>query len=435
MEETILQYLLINSDYFTKIFPFLKVSQFQKIENVEIFKLIQKYFNKFEKNPRPKEIFLLIQQNINNPLKEKVLDQFKKILKSSKISNFDFLLSETEKYIQKTELIDAIYKSAEIIEKNESFEGVLNLIEKALQINFDYNTGIDYTSDTNIEERYNYYHDFSKGINLGIRSLDEDLNRIKNKTLNIILGASHSGKSAFLVSSAASALLQKKNILFLTLEMSEQEIAKRIDSNLLGISTNEIKNLKKEEYLQKFKKIQNKLGKLVIKEYSAGTFSTLKLKSLMNDLEAEKNFKPDIIIIDYLTLMASSRVSLAKAGNSYTFYKLIAEELHGFAKKENLPIISASQLNRGAYSQVNAGLDAVSDSLGIIMTADVVIAILNTDELREEHQILAKILKNRNTGKLTTRTLGVDFERMRFFDVDQIPNFKKSDSKPYLINF
>jgi len=347
MENIILKHIVESNDYFGKVYPHLKSSHFKTLENSELFKIIQGYVIKYDTKPSFKEMSLIIKQSneIQDSLKPSVISQFKKIVQDSPLDNYDFLLGETEKYIQKIELVDAIYESANIIENDKPFEGVLGCVEKALAVTFDYDTGMEY--NTNADSRYEYYHNNEETVKTGTNTIDKELNGgFSKKSLNVIVAPSHGGKSAYGVSVTAAMMLQKKNVLFLTLEMPEYEIGKRIDSNLINHPANELWKLSKEEYISKIKKIEPSCGKLIIKEYPAGEMSVLKMKALMNELESEDGFKPDAVVIDYLTLMASSRVTLAQSGGNYQYYKAIAEELHGFCKKEDMPVVTFGQLNR-----------------------------------------------------------------------------------------
>lgn len=224
--------------------------------------------------------------------------------------------------------------------------------------------------------------------------------------------------SVALVNTAASNVIKGKDVLFLTLEMTEEEIGKRIDSNILDINTNDFWKTNLKEFQQKFSTISGNLGKLVIKEYPAGTFNTLKLEAFLNEIKKESDFSPEIICIDYLTLMASSRTTLAKSGGTYSYYKLISEELHGFAKQHDVKIVTAAQLGRGAFGNMEADMSSISDSIGIIQTADTVIALLSSENLKANNQMVMKMLKNRNTGRLESVMVTTDFPKMKFFDFD-----------------
>jgi replicative DNA helicase len=223
--------------------------------------------------------------------------------------------------------------------------------------------------------------------------------------------------TALIINSTANFLLRQKNVIYFTLEMAEEEIAKRLDANLLNVKINDLKNLSFEEYKRKFESL-GKLGHLRIKEYPAGTLNTTKIKSYLKKLQTKDGFKPDVIVIDYLGLMSSSRISLAKAG-SYQYYKSISEEVHALSKELDIPILTAFQLNRSAYNNTEAGMENISDSIGVVQTADVILAILSNEKMREEKQVLLKFLKNRLGGYLTSHLVKFEPEYSRFTDLEQ----------------
>jgi len=237
------------------------------------------------------------------------------------------------------------------------------------------------------------------------------------KTLNLISAPSHGGKSALLASISSNMVLAGKNILYITLEMSEEETAKRIDANILDIDINEMVNTPIDIITGKFNKIKDQLGELIIKEYPAGSFNTLHLEGLMSELAA-KNFFPDAVMIDYLGLMASSRTTLATSGGTYMYVKQIAEECHGFSKKYDLPVVSAAQLNRSAFGNTDVGMENISESIGLAATADTMIAMIATEQMREQNQVMIKFLKNRNTGMLDSIMLESNYPKMRYTDFE-----------------
>ena len=401
------------------MYPYLTGEHFITLENSEIFSSLQQYVLKYDDKPNAKELGLFIKNNNTTAeaLKPKIIESYKDLMLDESVQNEAFLVSETEKYIQRIELSTAIMKSAEVIEKDAPFETVIGLVEKAISISFDSDTGLDY--GTSVRERFEYYTDKIQGIPTGIKSIDDALGSgYRKKTLNLIVAPSHGGKSALLVADAANMVMKGQNILFVTLEMSEKEIARRIDANLINVSANELNKLSFESYEAKMAEASKYAGQMKIKEYSSGTFSTIKMKSLVAEMKTE-GFEPDVIVIDYLTLMSSSRTTLAQAGGTYSYYKLIAEELHGFAKTFDIPIVTAAQLNRGSYDNIEAGLDSIADSLGVIQTADTVLAILSNAQLREMNQAILKFLKNRNSGMLSSHLVGVDFNVMKFTDIDE----------------
>ena len=419
MQDVILRNVLDNKDYFQKVFPYLKPNHFQSIEAQELFTLIKDYVSEFSTQPNKKEIGVMLKNSskLNENIKESTINFYKSILTDDKINNREFLMVETEKYIQKVEMTDAILSSADVIKNDGKFEQVLGFVTEALKIRFDNDVGMSYNES--LEHRLEYYHKKNFGLSSGLDSIDQILGGgFKPKTLNVFGAPSHVGKSMGLISVASALALKKKKVLFIPLEMSEEEIGKRVDSNILDINSNEIKDIPLDDFREKFNKIKEYLGEMKIKEYPAGVMDSFKLETLLDELAMNQSFIPDIIVIDYLTLMSSSRVTLAQAGGGYAFYKNIAEELHSMAKKYNVPVLTAAQLNRSAYGNKEAGLETIADSLGIVQTADTFIAMITDDVLKENGRMYWKFLKNRNTGMLKSQLVGIDYTRARFFDVE-----------------
>lgn len=417
-EKTILYHLLKNSAYFYKVFNKLNLNVFKNNEAKIIYKYLKKYYSKFEKKPTIKELALFIlNSSLSDIEKNKIKQYLKDLNTETEIKNFDFLLDFTEKYLKKISLTDAILESVEILKKDETLDGIdiITKFENALNYKFDTDLGMELKSS--IEERFKQYKAKFETLPTGIIAIDKILGGgFRNKTLSLILAPSHQGKSALMCAFAAGFARQKKNGLYITLEMPEVDILKRIDANILDTEIYKFDEMTWEEYKSKYNKIKNLLGNLYVKEYPAGTFSTFDLEKLKYDIEEENNIKLDYIIIDYMGLMKSTRVKLNQG--SYLYFKSIAEELHGFAKKHNIPIISAFQLNRSAYNNLEAGLENISESIGVIMTADVSMLLLSNEELKSNNQIMLKTEKNRYTGKLDKILLEANWPKMQFKGVD-----------------
>jgi replicative DNA helicase len=224
------------------------------------------------------------------------------------------------------------------------------------------------------------------------------------------------------VYTSAALMLRNENVLFVSLEMPEKEISKRVDANILGCTINELSTLPESELLSKWSKIKDKIGKLVIKEYGAGTFNTMMLRSLLDELKTKKDFIPDAIVIDYLGLMTSHRAD--KTANSYDSLGKVAEDLHAVAKEtydskgnKGIKLITSAQMNRSSYNNVSdSGMESVSESMKIMMTADVAIMLNSTEQMREEKQQVWKIIKNRYTGQMTSHIMETHFDRVQYRD-------------------
>lgn len=425
MQETILQSLFYDNEFYSKSFGSLSPEHFTDFSASAIFTNMKDFVVENDSRPSLREIAIQVKNSskYNDKQKREILEKLNSFVKCDKVENTQFLLKETEKYIKKVQLTQAIYDSADILNKGEEFEPIIAKVTDALNVNFDSTGGLDYNAS--IDERVEYYHQSLKGLSTGVRAADNILNGgFMDKTLNVFLSASGGGKSAALVSVGAHMILKGRNILYITLEMSEKEIAKRFDANILDYETKALKSTSAEEVATAFNNIKHHLGQLYIKEYSAGTFNTLQLKALVEDYRNTKGVLFDAICIDYLTLMASYRTTLAKSGGTYGYYKSISEELHGYAKvceangRTGIPIISASQLRREAFNNLEVGMDSISDSIGIIQTCDLVIGILSTDALRERKESIWRFMKNRNSGILKDIVVKTDFSKMRFSDTE-----------------
>jgi hypothetical protein len=207
------------------------------------------------------------------------------------------------------------------------------------------------------------------------------------------------------------------------MEMAEERIAERIDANLMNVPLDQLENLSKDMFDKKMHKLTDKgVGKLIVKEYPTGAASTIHFRALLKELKLKRDFIPNLICIDYLNICASSRMkAMGGAINSYTYVKAIAEELRGMAVEFNLPIVTATQTTRSGFGSSDVGLTDTSESFGLPATADLMFAIISTDELEDLNQLMIKQLKNRYndpTGKNKKFVIGVDRAKMRLYDVE-----------------
>jgi len=312
------------------------------------------------------------------------------------------------------------------------------ILADALSVSFDNHVGHDFIADA--EERYEFYHRIESSIPFDLDYMNRiTKNGLPNKTLNIILAGTGVGKSLAMCHFAAANLSIGKNVLYITLEMSEEKIAERIDANLMNTPLDYLHQLSKDEYLAKIAKIKSKTkGKLIVKEYPTASANVSHFKHLLNDVKLKKQFKPDIIYIDYLNICSSSRIRASANANSYTLIKSIAEELRGLAVEYDVPIVSATQTTRGGFANSDVDLTDTSESFGLPATADFMVALIATEELSDLNQIMVKQLKNRYNSPDTYKrfVIGVDKSKMRLYDVEQnaqndiSDNGKLRDDKP-----
>lgn len=417
--------LFQNEEYGRKVIPFIKEEYFNDYCEKLVFNLIDEYIKKYNNFPSKEAIAIDLsnKENINE-------DTFKKTkeliisLETSSDTKLEWLLDKTEHWCQEKAIYNAIRHSIEILDDKHIKEGkgaIPKILQDALSVSFDTHIGHDFLEDT--DQRFEFYH--AKEIRIPF-DLDY-FNRITKgglprKTLNIALAGTGVGKSLFMCHCAASNIIDGYNVLYITLEMAEERIAERIDANLLGITIDDLKALPKDLYDKKIDRIKRKTtGKLIIKEYPTACAGSANFRHLLNELKIKKNFKPDIIYIDYLNICMSSRIKQGSQVNSYTFIKAIAEEIRGLAVEFNVPIVSATQTTRSGYNSSDVGLEDTSESFGLPATADFMFALIKTEELAEINQILVKQLKNRYSDPTLNRrfVIGVDHAKMKLYDTEQ----------------
>lgn len=425
IEHIILKNLIKNEDYMRKVLPFLREEYFHKEDERVLFSTLNTFILEYNELPS----FETIQLNIQSKnMTENLFDSVNKLVTSIKTDedtfNEKWLLDSTETFCQDKAVYNAIMKSIEIMnnKKGVASKGAIpQLLSDALSVSFDAKVGHSYTED--YENRFDYYHRVEEKIPFDL----EFFNRITKggvpkKTLNIALSGTGVGKSLFMCHVAASCLNQGKNVLYITLELAEEEVAKRIDANLMNVTFDDLMEMPKEMYQKKMDSIRNKTdGKLFIKEYPTASASTIHFKGLLNELNLKKSFVPDVIFVDYLNICTSARIKPGSSVNSYTFVKSIAEELRGLAVEFSVPLFSATQTTRSGYSSSDVGLEDTSESFGLPATADFMFALISTEELQELNQIMIKQLKNRyNDPTLNKRfVVGIDRSKMRLYDVEE----------------
>ncbi len=441
IEQTILRNLLTDEKYMRKVLPFIKPDYFQGVYKT-LFKEAGKYVAKYNKLPTSESLAIELQNtNMSDDQYSMAMDVVPLLFTKEKIDN-QWLLDNTEKWCQDRAIYNSIMESISIIDgKHESLtkNALPELLQKALGVAFDRNVGHDYIE--NVEERYEFYHKQEDRIPFDIDYFNKiTKGGVPKKTLNIALAGTGVGKSLFMCHVGAAALVEGKNVLYITMEMAEEKIAERIDANLLNVPIDQLDKMSKDMFTAKVNNLARKTtGRLIVKEYPTGSAHAGHFRALLNELKLKKEFEPDIIFVDYLNICASSRMkSMGGAINSYTYIKAIAEELRGLAVEFEVPIFSATQTTRSGFSNTDVGLEDTSESFGLPATADLMFALISTEELEKQGQMMVKQLKNRyNDPTLYKRfVIGVDRSKMRLFDVeetqqtliDDTPVFDKSAS-------
>ena len=420
----ILNHLLNNEDYCRRVVPYLKNEYFEGTHKT-VFDLIVNFVSKHNKLPTSKILELELKK-IKAP--EDILNNASRLVteiaEKSDIDT-DYLIAESEKWCKERAVYNAIMDSIGIIDgrDNERSEGAIpEILSTALGVSFDEQIGHDYIDDS--EERWNFYNRKEDRIPFDLDYFNKiTKGGLPNKTLNIALAGTGVGKSLFMCHCAAGVLNQGKNVLYITMEMAEERIAERVDANLMNLPIESLGSISKHVFDDKIGKIAKaSTGKLIVKEYPTGSAHTGHFRALLNELRLKKNFSPDMIYIDYLNICASSRMKgMSGSINSYTYIKAIAEELRGLAVEFNVPIVSATQTTRSGFSNTDVGLEDTSESFGLPATADLMFALISTEELEELGQIMVKQLKNRynDLTKYKRFVIGIDRSRMKLYDVEE----------------
>ena len=424
IEKTVLSHLVYDEEYTRRTLPFLKTEYFQNPTERLIFDLVDSYVKVY--NDIPSKEALLIELDKKDSLNESAFNSAVEYIASIEKdeSNLEWLVDTTEKFCQDKAIYNAIMDSIKILDDKSgtSAKGSIpKILADALGVSFQTNIGHDYLE--NADERFDFYHKVEDRVRFDLELMNKiTKGGLPRKTLNIILAGTGVGKTLFMTHSAAANMIDGKNVLYITMEMSEERIAERIDANLLNVKVDELSELTKEAYDKKVDKVRSKtVGKLIVKEYPTASAGSANFRYLLNELKLKKKFVPDIIYIDYLNICASSRIKAGSNVNSYTLIKTIAEELRGLAVEFNLPVVSATQTNRSGYGDSDVGLENTSDSFGLPMTADLMFAIITSEELESLNQLMIKQLKNRYNDPTAYRrfVVGVDRSKMRLYDVEQ----------------
>jgi len=436
LEQTIIKNLIYNEDYTRKVLPFIRPDYFANNTEQIVFKEVFDFINKY-KNPPTHEALVINfteRKNLTEPQVREALELLNDIHKhKDEPSETKWLIEQTEKFCQDKAIYNAIMESVNILDskgEKRSKGEIPKLLSDALGVSFDNNIGHDYMQDA--DSRYEAYHKVESRIRFDLDYFNKiTKGGLPRKTLNIALAGTGVGKSLFMCHCAAANLTEGQNVLYITMEMAEEKIAERIDANLLNIDLNELHTIGKEDYIRKFSTLQNKThGKLIIKEYPTASASALHFRALLNDLALKKNFRPDIIYIDYLNICCSARIKPGANVNSYSYIKSIAEELRGLAVESDVPIVSATQTTRSGYSNSDVELTDTSESFGLPATADFMFALITNEELEGLNQILVKQLKNRYADPSSNKrfVLGVDRAKMRLYDAEQSAQEDITDS-------
>lgn len=426
IEQTILRNLIHNEEYYRKVVPFLKAEYYENYHEKIIFEEIADFASKYDKVPT-KEVLTINLQNRNDLTDESFNDSVQTVSSlSDEWVDHEWLLDATEKWCKDRAIYLALMQSIKIADggdKKISRDAIPTILQEALAVSFDEHIGHDYIEQAT--DRYDFYHRKEEKVPFDLEKFNFiTKGGLSNKTLNVALAGTGVGKSLFMCHQASAALTEGYNVLYITCEMAEEKIAERIDANCLNINIKDLEDVPQVMFRSKIADLQRKTaGKLIIKEYPTASAHSGHFRSLLNDLTLKKSFKPDIIFVDYLNICASVRYKGAIV-NSYTYVKAIAEELRGLACEFDVPIVSATQTTRSGYGNSEVELTDTSESFGLPATADLMFALISTEELEGEGKLLVKQLKNRYNDTVSNKkfVVGIDRSKMKLFDVDDSQN-------------
>ena len=446
IEQIVLRNLLFNAEYSRRVLPFLREDYFHDSCEKRIFKTVEEFIQKYSSAPTLEALNIILSEQ--SGLSQGEFDTCLSIVKGiaegkDEISDSEWLIDQTEKFCKDKAIYNALMESIQLIDNKKKSDKTRNaipeILSNALSISFDANIGHDFVEDA--DKRYEFYHRVEHKVPYDLDIFNKiTKGGVTNKTLNVVLAGTGVGKSLFMCHQAAACLAQNKNVLYITCEMAEERIAERIDANLMDVSVDDLHTLPKDVYDRKLQTVTKGLtGKLIIKEYPTATANTDHFRHLMDELRLKKNFKPDIVFIDYLNICASTRFKMSANVNSFSYIKAIAEELRGLAVQQGVPIVTATQTNRQGYNSTDVDLTDTSESFGLPYTADFMFALISTEELEDCGQLMVKQLKNRYSDPTVHRkfVIGVDRSKMKLFDVsdkEQSIFGQISSDKPAVVN-
>ena len=424
LEKTILSNLIFNDDYSRRVFPYIKEEYFEENSIKKVFSTYAEYVEKYKESPSLEALKISLdkRKDLNENFYKDVMGIVDE-LKVDENTNNEWLVEETEKFCQNRDLYNSIRKSILILDgqdKELDKGSIPKLLSDSLGISFDSSVGHDFLED--FEGRFEYYHRKEERLPFDLDLLNKiTKGGLPRKSMTVLLATTGGGKSLCKCHMSASNLMYGKNVLYITMELAEEEVARRIDANIMDITLDEVKELSLKTFQTRMSRYKSKTtGKLVIKEYPTGSAHAGHFRHLINELRMKKNFVPDVIFVDYLNICASSRVRGAAAANSYTLVKSIAEEIRGLAMEFNSAIVTSSQFNRDGYGNSDVDLTNTSESMGITHTADAIIGLISSEDLESRGQLMLKQLKNRwgDIGYYRRFVVGIDRSRMKLYNLE-----------------
>ena len=424
-ESLIIKGLVWDNEYFLKCMPRISENLFQETSTKRLFKCIQAYYEKYNKQPTTSVIDLFVEKakNLSEDQYAQLVEICDYIRKQEEL-NIEWMSDATIQWIRERTYYDALIQGAEKFDKGELDTTLSEKLDAALGITFDNTIGME-LSDA--ESRWETYVSEEEHIPFDL----EIFNKITNggvcrKTLTVFMSSDSGGfKSGTMCHIASGMIRDGRNVLYVSFEMSEESVLERIDANLLDTPIDDLKKMGKDTFTSRIGEIVAKTqGRMIVKQFPTSSCHVGHIRYLLKELKLKKRFVPDIMFLDYLNIMASQRLKSSEAGSSYSYVKAISEEVRGLAIEFNIPIISATQSNRKGIANEDLSTSDISESIGVLFSLDMLIGIITTPELSAQSKILFKQLKNRYSDiqKNNKFILGVSKEKMKLYEMNGIDN-------------
>ncbi len=425
-ERLVLSGLVLSDSFINASLPFVQEEYFHSRAEQAVFQVIKKYLDQYGAPPKQNALIIDLKnhENLNSRDTTHAIAVAEDIY-SINVCELDpkWLLDQCESFCQSKAIYNAIQKTIAIYDGTEDKltpQAIPDLLKDAVGISFDTQIGMDYYDDA--EERHAYYNDPVNKVPFDI----DILNKITNggptkKTLNVLVAGINVGKTLGMCHLAAGYIKMGLNVLYISMEMAEEEICKRVDANILRTNLSELAAMPRAAFVSKLQSIKEKThGQLKVKEFPPGTANTAHFKHLLAELKMKQRFTPDVIMIDYIGITGSSRMKIG-VQSSYFYLKAVAEELRALAVETETVMWTAMQVTRGGMESSDVDITDVAESMGIPATADLMISMNRTDVLDSMNQLMCKQLKNRfaNKTSIPRFVIGVDLERQTLYEVNQ----------------
>jgi replicative DNA helicase len=390
----------------------------------QIAKLAKAFYLNFGESPSKQQMNALVKDDPNE-IPGDIVNSIYDI--NIKEYDPDWLKRTGEAWVKWKHFDKQLVRTIEYVKTQDvSPENVEDVVQRAIgmistdgSINFDTDVGLDFFNPESHVQRT------SKKIETGWSFVDRvSGGGYDTKSLVVYAGEQNIGKSIWLANDAANFVRMGHNVVFITAEMSAQKVLKRIGANLLHIPMSEYdQHSGNRDYMKRrLEKVSRGLlppGKLFVKEYPTSQGTIPDIEAYLKDLEEAQDHKVNVLVVDYINILANYRNPNTE--NTYMKIKQIAEDLRALAVKRNMLVISATQINRGAWDATEVRMENIAESAGLAHTADVMYALIQDSVMHAEREYWLKVLKIRDgQGKGSRCRFDIDYEHMRLTETDDI---------------